>query len=93
MLFRKFIVSIAEIDFDSSGSKYLEFLEECLIEMDPSKYFYVAQGMLTIDGIDDAEEMKLTDEAMDVLGFPKVRIDFHVDELNKKKGIFEITGG
>jgi myosin heavy subunit len=50
-------------------------LEECLIENDPSKYFYVAQGMLTIDGIDDTEEMKLTDEAFDVLGFTQVRID------------------
>jgi myosin heavy subunit len=28
--------------------------------------------MLTIDGIDDTEEMKMTDEAMDVLGFTKV---------------------
>jgi len=28
--------------------------------------------MLTIDGVDDTEEMKLTDEAMDVLGFTQV---------------------
>lgn len=54
-----------------NGRKF-EFAEECLIVNDPSKYFYVAQGMLTIDGIDDVEEMKLTDEAMDVLGFTKV---------------------
>lgn len=47
-------------------------LAECLIGNDPSKYFYVAQGMLTIDGVDDAEEMKLTDDSMDVLGFTKV---------------------
>lgn len=46
--------------------------EECLIEQDPSKYFYVAQGMLTIDNVDDAEEMKATDDAMDVLGFNQV---------------------
>ena len=39
---------------------------------DPSKYFYVSQGMLTIDGVDDAEEMKLTDEAFDILGFTQV---------------------
>ena len=39
---------------------------------DPSKYFYVTQGMLTIDGVDDAEEMKLTDEAFDILGFTQV---------------------
>jgi hypothetical protein len=31
--------------------------------------------MLTIDGIDDTEEMKLTDEAMDILGFNKVCAD------------------
>jgi myosin heavy subunit len=46
--------------------------EECLIESDPGKYHYVAQGMLTIDNVDDAEEMKLTDEAFDVLGFTRV---------------------
>lgn len=46
-----------------------------MIGPDASKYFYVAQGMLTIDGIDDAEEMRLTDEAMDILGFTKVCID------------------
>jgi hypothetical protein len=28
--------------------------------------------MLTIDGVDDAEEMKLTDEAFDILGFTQV---------------------
>jgi len=28
--------------------------------------------MLTIDNVDDAEEMKLTDEAFDVLGFNRV---------------------
>jgi myosin heavy chain 6/7 len=47
-------------------------LEMCLITTDPSKYQFVAQGMLTIDGIDDAEEMRITDEAFDVLGFTQV---------------------
>ena len=62
---------------------FFSFSEECLIGTDPSKYFYVAQGMLTIDGIDDTEEMKLTDEAMDVLGFPQVGSDLQL-ELNRK---------
>jgi myosin heavy chain 6/7 len=53
----------------------VNFSEECLIENDPSKYFYVAQGMLTIDGIDDTEEMRLTSEAFDILGFTQVYID------------------
>ncbi len=51
---------------------YFLFPEDCLIGGDPSKYFYVAQGMLTIDGIDDAEEMKATDDAMNILGFTAV---------------------
>ncbi len=45
-----------------------------MIENDSSKYFYIAQGMLTIDGVDDTEEMKLTDEAFDILGFNQVWI-------------------
>jgi hypothetical protein len=49
--------------------------EECLITTDPSKYHYVAQGMLTIDNVDDAEEMRITDDAFDVLGFTKVSIE------------------
>lgn len=40
-----------------------------LCDADPSVFHYVAQGMLTIDNVDDAEEMRLTDEAFDVLGF------------------------
>ena len=51
------------------------FLEMCLLEADPSKYHFVAQGMLTIDGVDDVEEMKLTDEAFDILGFTPVCIE------------------
>jgi hypothetical protein len=31
--------------------------------------------MVTIDGVDDAEEMRVTDEAFDVLGFTTVCID------------------
>ncbi|CAK5015482.1 unnamed protein product [Meloidogyne enterolobii] len=33
------------------------------------EYWFVAQAELTIDGIDDKEEFKLTDEAFDVLNF------------------------
>ena len=36
--------------------------------------------MLTIDNVDDAEEMKITDEAFDILGFTKVCFSF----LNKR---------
>ena len=53
---------------------------EFVIEPDAGKYFFVNQGKLTIDGVDDAEEMRLTDEAFDTLGFSKVNAIF-----NKKK--------
>lgn len=43
-----------------------------LVEPDPKQYFFIAQGMLTIDNVDDAEEMKATDEAFDVLMFKQV---------------------
>jgi myosin heavy subunit len=51
------------------------FLELCLIQTDPKKYHFVSQGMTTIDGVDDAEEMRITDEAFDTLGFTQVWID------------------
>lgn len=31
--------------------------------------------MLTIDGVDDVEEMRLTDDAFDILGFTQVCLD------------------
>ena len=43
-----------------------------MLDMNPKLYYYVAQGMITIDNIDDAEEMKLTDEAFDILNFTQV---------------------
>merc|ERR1712002_1343476 len=35
----------------------------------PGDYFFIAQGVLTVAGMDDKEEMQATDEAFDVLGF------------------------
>ena len=51
----------------------------CLLDTDPSKYFFIAQGMLTIDNVDDAEEMKLTDEAFNILNFTQVYITLKYD--------------
>nr|VZI50304.1 unnamed protein product [Spirometra erinaceieuropaei] len=48
------------------GKKYLDKL---LVSPDPALYSFINQGELTIDGVDDAEEMKITDEAIDILGF------------------------
>ena len=33
----------------------------CLLQPDPGLYSFVNQGVLTVDGIDDNEEMKMTD--------------------------------
>ncbi|XP_052774021.1 myosin heavy chain, striated muscle-like isoform X10 [Mya arenaria] len=46
-----------------------KYHETCLVSPDPGLYNFINQGVLTVDGIDDVEEMKLTDEAFDVLGF------------------------
>ncbi|KAK7113251.1 hypothetical protein V1264_012571 [Littorina saxatilis] len=43
--------------------------EKMLIQPDPGLYSFVNQGHLVVDGIDDVEEMNLTDVAFDVLGF------------------------
>merc|ERR1712002_432092 len=35
----------------------------------PGAFFFIAQGVLTVAGMDDKEEMQATDEAFDTLGF------------------------
>ena len=37
------------------------------------EYYFISQGVLTIDNVDDAEEMKATDDAFDILNFSQVR--------------------
>lgn len=48
---------------------YLSLTEKLLVQPDPGLYSMINQGVLTVDGIDDVEEMKMTDEAFDILGF------------------------
>ncbi|CAG2223441.1 MYH6_7 [Mytilus edulis] len=43
--------------------------EMMLLTPDPALYTFINQGALTVDSIDDNEEMKLMDEAFDILGF------------------------
>ena len=40
-----------------------------MLEPDAGKYFFVNQGMLTIDRVDDAQEMRDTKKAFDILMF------------------------
>ena len=44
------------------------------MEEDARKYFYIAQGQISIDNVDDCEEMKMTDEAFNILNFTQVII-------------------
>lgn len=37
------------------------FTEVLLVSPDPGLYSFINQGALTVDGIDDVEEMKMTD--------------------------------
>lgn len=44
---------------------------DLLISAEPKKYFYANQGVLAIDNVNDADEMRVTDEAFDILNFTK----------------------
>jgi len=50
---------------------YTKYWDLCLLgdKPFPGDYFYIAQGVLTVAGMDDAEEMRATDTALDTLGF------------------------
>ena len=55
---------------------YNILIEEIQLEPDASKYFFINQGMLTIDRLDDAQEMRDTKIAFDTLMFTqKQQID------------------
>jgi len=57
------------IFYQLCSNAFPQYHKECLLVNDPGKYHCIAQGMLTIDNVDDAEEMKVTDESFDILGF------------------------
>ena len=51
------------------SGKYEDFKEKLLVDLDAGLYHFINQGCLDVDGMDDQEEMGLTDEAFGVLGF------------------------
>ncbi|CAF1238599.1 unnamed protein product [Rotaria sordida] len=66
------------IFYQLCSNAFPQYHKECLIVNDPSKYHSISQGVLSIDGLDDAEEMKLTDEAFDILGFtPEEKLNLY----------------
>lgn len=59
------------------------FIEKLLVQPDPGLYSMINQGVLTVDGIDDCEEMKITDDAFDVLGFtPEEKLSLYKGMLS-----------
>merc|ERR1712002_1212693 len=42
---------------------------------DPGSFYFISQGVLTVAGMDDAEEMRATDTAFDTLGFSQPEKD------------------
>merc|ERR1712241_553720 len=46
-----------------------ELKANCLLTDDIYDYFFVSQGKVTVASIDDNEELQMTDEAFDIIGF------------------------
>ena len=55
--------------------------EMILMSTDPYDYFFMSQGKVKVDSIDDAEELEFTDQAFDTLGF----------SLEEKQDAFKTT--
>ncbi|KAF0032452.1 hypothetical protein F2P81_014742 [Scophthalmus maximus] len=60
-----------------------EFIEALLLSPDPKQYVWVCQGVTVVDDMDDGDELLLTDEAFDVLGFTP----------EEKMSVYKLTGG
>merc|ERR1712002_1355357 len=57
------------------SGEYPDMCDKILLEGDPSKYFFINQGCLTVDSIDDKEEMRVMHECFHTLGFAEAEID------------------
>jgi len=53
----------------------------CELSTDPYDYFFISQGKVKVDSIDDIEELEFTDQAFDVIGFTE----------DEKKSAFKLT--
>uniref|UniRef100_A0A3P8WWE7 Myosin, heavy chain 7B, cardiac muscle, beta a n=1 Tax=Cynoglossus semilaevis TaxID=244447 RepID=A0A3P8WWE7_CYNSE len=59
-----------------------ELQDLLLVTTNPYDYHFCSQGVTTVEGINDGEELKLTDHAMDTLGFTS----------EEKYGCYKIVG-
>ncbi|CAK6951934.1 myosin-6-like [Scomber scombrus] len=64
------------------SQKKPELLEMLLITNNPYDYSYISQGEISVQSIDDSDELMATDEAFDVLGFTQ----------EEKNAIYKLTG-
>jgi myosin heavy chain 6/7 len=64
------------------AKNYPKYHADLLVEPEPGLYFFINQGMLAIDRVDDGAEMKACDEAFDCLGFTQ----------QEKMDLFKNTG-
>ncbi|XP_029434330.1 myosin-15 [Rhinatrema bivittatum] len=62
--------------------KKAELLDMLLVSSNPYDFHFSSQGVVTVDNLDDGEELMATDQAFDILGFL-------VDE---KYGAYKLTG-
>ncbi|KAK7884737.1 hypothetical protein WMY93_027860 [Mugilogobius chulae] len=59
-----------------------ELQDMLLVTTNPYDYHFCSQGVTTVESINDGEELKLTDHAMDILGFT----------IEEKYGCYKIVG-
>ncbi|KAF4082511.1 hypothetical protein AMELA_G00152220 [Ameiurus melas] len=59
-----------------------ELLDMLLITNNPYDYSYISQGEISVQSINDSEELMATDNAFDVLGFT----------ADEKTGVYKLTG-
>ncbi|XP_035686562.1 myosin-16-like isoform X3 [Branchiostoma floridae] len=66
-----------------TSNAFPQLTEQLLLVPDAKQYYYCSQGHTDIPGVDDAEEMRLTDEAFDILGFSQT----------EKNDVYRLTAG
>ncbi|XP_031432510.1 myosin-4-like [Clupea harengus] len=64
------------------SNKKPELIEMMLLTTNPYDYPFISQGEITVQSIDDTEELMATDNAIDILGF----------NTDEKSGIYKLTG-
>ncbi|XP_012494347.1 PREDICTED: LOW QUALITY PROTEIN: myosin-7-like [Propithecus coquereli] len=65
------------------SNKKPELVESLLLVPNAKQYHWVSQGVTVVDNMDDREELQITDDAFDVLGF----------SAEEKMGVYKLTGG